>query len=804
MFTDGDWLSFEQLLLDRFSEDCRPDVVKSAAGEALWAYLALRSAGAEGSERRTRLVQLAEQLRNDGRFGLAAPLFAAVREETEAGSQLWIALVGAEASVWVAAKRFDEALECYRRLRSLRPEDASVAESLMQVLRRAGRGEESLEVALAEFERIGNTPWTSHAMGLSLLKVGETRMAVDFLREAAQKSFWQGNSLSSYVFSLSYLGSSAIDAWKEVFATVRMKCSETGVPNQEDTVMAGRSLVRRIRVAYVSGDFARNPLSRFFLPLVRSHHLNLFEVIGYSCRVSADEVTLEISRCCDHWFSVHDWSDDQLSAHIRGLQVDILIDLGGWSSGGRPSLFKRRSAPIQMTMLGMMQDTGFPCLDYRLGDAWLDPDDGPFARGHEVERLLRHPLGAVTYSAPNEAGSCQRQGSRTVTFGVVAQLEKVSRDVARVWARVLVRVEDSRILVLGDAGHRLRGWLLEDGIEDGRIECRGRVPGIEYFSSLREMDVVLDSFPFTGLTVTLDAAWMGVPTVTLAGRLPFERGGLLVAERLGRTHFVAQTVDAFVEIAVRAIADIDRLRQGRADLRKSVLAAFGDSVAWTHAFERMLCDLVARHCEVQVESACLADHEPRRRDRLWENALSAGIVSPPTAIRVATALESAGLSDGAGRVLEEALQRYRSTEVVLQWCEWRLRRGGVDDVLLSRLEGLAGYGGLRVCRLQAEVCYRRFGAVSALEFVRQSRMISGDAGFSDLLRMAEWGWEASETQFVMECVSAALNQGMSLQLLSLLRRMILAGGRVAVGVFQHVIEASQWLGLETATDPSHE
>jgi predicted O-linked N-acetylglucosamine transferase (SPINDLY family) len=804
MFTDGDWLSFEQLLLDRFSEDCRPYVVKSAVGEALWAYLALQSAGAVGSERRTRLVQLAEQLRNDGRFGLAAPIFAAVREETEAGSQLWIALVGAEASVWVAAKRFDQALECYRMLRSVRPEDASVAESLMQVLRRAGRGEESLEVALAEFERIGNTPWTSHAMGLSLLKVGETRAAVEFLREAAQKSLWQGNSLSSYVFSLSYLGSSAIDAWKEMFATVGTECPGISVPDQEDTIVAGRSPLRRIRVAYVSGDFARNPLARFFLPLVRSHHPDLFEVTGYSCRVSADAVTLEISRCCDHWFSVHDWSDDRLSDHIRGLQVDILIDLGGWSSGGRPSLFKRRSAPIQMTMLGMMQDTGFPCLDYRLGDAWLDPDDGPFIRGHEVERLLRHPLGAVSYLPPNEAGSCEWQGSVTVTFGVVAQLEKVSRDVARVWARVLGRVEDSRILVLGDAGHRLRSWLLEDGVEAWRIECRGRLPGIEYFSALREMDVVLDSFPFTGLTVTLDAAWMGVPTVTLAGRLPFERGGLLVAERLGRPHFVAQTVDAFVEIAVRTIVDIGGLRQGRADLRKSVLGAFGDSVAWTHAFERMLCDLVARHCEVQVESACLEDHERRRRDRLWENGLSAGIVSPPAAIRVATALESAGLSDGAGRVLEEALQRYRSTEVVLQWCEWRLRRGGVDDVLLSRLEDLSGQGSLRVCRLQAEVCYRRFGAVSALEFVRQSSTMRGEAEFCDFLRMAEWGWEAGETQFVIECVSAALKQGMSLQLLSLLRRMILAGGRVAVGVFQRVIDASQWLGLETATASQHE
>jgi hypothetical protein len=80
----------------------------------------------------------------------------------------------------------------------------------------------------------------------------------------------------------------------------------------------------------------------------------------------------------------------------------------------------------------------------------------------------------------------------------------------------------------------------------------------------------------------------------------------------------------------------------------------------------------------------------------------------------------------------------------------------------------------------------------------------GEAEFCDFLRMAEWGWEAGETQFVIECVSAALKQGMSLQLLSLLRRMILAGGRVAVGVFQRVIDASQWLGLETATASQHE
>ena len=802
MLIDKVWLKFEGLLTERFAKTRLRTLLQSSTGEALRIYLALLCALADGEDRQRLLLRLAERLRLEGRSGAAARLFAVVRAGMVRNRTLAL-ILEAEASAWMDAHYFSRAAECYLLLRGLRPMSEVVAEGLMQALRRSGRGEESLEVALCEFERLGNTPWTAHAVGLSLLKVGETKAAVEFLRECAIHAEWCGNALASYVFSLSYLGQSVLDAWKEVYAKIRrqrLDGSDSEGANQD----YGQSCrLERIRVAYVSGDFARNPLARFFLPLVRAHHLDRIEVIGYSCRSTADGVTLEISRCCDQWFSVHDWSDDRLSSHIRALGVHVLIDLGGWSSGGRPTLFSMRSAPVQMTMLGMMQDTGLPCVDYRLGDCWLDSDDGPFARGVEVEQLVRHPMGAVTYLPPEDSGCCDWHGPGVLTFGVVAQLEKVSRDVAGVWANVLRKVPDSRILILGDAGHRLRGWLVEDGIQDFRIECRGRCPGKQYLSSLREMDLILDSFPFTGLTVTLDAAWMGVSTVTLAGRLPFERGGLAVAERIGRPDLVASSVEGFIEIAVSLAEDVEGLRAGRGNLREGVRGAFCDHLAWTEAFEGILVSLVNRHCGARVVLETNDGFQRRDRERMWENALRVGVVSASGACRAASTLESAGLSNAAGRLLEDAMARYPSPEVCLRWCEWRLRRGGVDEVLLSRLESLAGHGGRNVV-LRAEGRYRRFGARSAIDLVREEGVEVDNGELSDFLNMIEWGLEAGDAEFSLKWVTAALDRDISLRLLGLIRKMILDRGCDAEGIFAKVVRASDWLGLEPAGRGGHE
>jgi tetratricopeptide (TPR) repeat protein len=783
-----DFGSIEQALMRWISLDASvgQTVEERILGKALTACVL------DSEKKHDALLELAKLLWSSGRPGGAARLLETVREARGAGQYSLI-----EAKAWMAAREYGKAAVCFGKIR----ESSSckdVTESYLQALRKVGRGEESLRVVEEEIVRRGRTPWTIHALGLSLLKVGETREAVNHFREVGEISGWAGSSLSGYAFSLSYLGGDATGELREFYSRLRRAPASIGfAPIGLAPLSSFGSRRKRVRIAYVSGDFAQNPLSRFFLPVIREHRSDLFDVIGYSLRESPDAVTLEISQLCDQWHSVHGWTIDALCHHIRNQKVDVLVDLGGWSSGGHPRLFQNRCAPLQMTMLGMMQDTGLLEMDYRVSDQWLDPDDGIFERGFDVERLLRHPMAAITYEAPPQAGSTGRAGSQRMTFGVVAQLEKVSRRVAKVWAEVLRAVGDARLIVLGDTGHLLLSWLSDEGLDVSRVEVRGRQSGDAYFQALREMDVILDSFPFAGLTSTLDAAWMGVPTVTRKGSLALERGGFLVASKLSMPMLAASTDSEFVQIAVSLAAEVECLRMGRAALRERVRVAFCDARAWTRIFEQEVLSLLNLRAGVSVEKCALSSrNEPRIR--LWETAVLRAGLSEDKVIATSVSLEAAGLSEQAGRLIEMFLKKSQSLSLIRRWCEWRLHQGGVDDLLLERMKRIEGHD-RESTFLNAEASYRLFGGAAALRVLADRGHSLESYETKELLDAARWAWSARNKEIFSKCMLIAVDRGLNLEVLRSFMVYVNASGQAQSDIHVKLNQICEWLGVNVAT-----
>jgi predicted O-linked N-acetylglucosamine transferase (SPINDLY family) len=167
---------------------------------------------------------------------------------------------------------------------------------------------------------------------------------------------------------------------------------------------------------------------------------------------------------------------------------------------------------------------------------------------------------------------------RAITFCSLNDFGKINRFSLRLWARVLTRVKNSRLILLSSiGGHRDQTIkLLErEGVQANRVEFVARRPRTDYLRLYQRMDIALDPFPYGGHTTSLDALWMGVPVVSLAGERPVSRGGLSILNNLGLPELVTFSEDEFVNIAVNLATDLPRLAELRRTLRsrmeKSVL-----------------------------------------------------------------------------------------------------------------------------------------------------------------------------------------------------------------------------------------
>ena len=334
---------------------------------------------------------------------------------------------------------------------------------------------------------------------------------------------------------------------------------------------------RRLRIGYVSPDFREHCQSLFTVPLLGNHDHNRFEIYCYAQLAQADEISLRLASYADEWRLTYGQTDAQLAEIIMNDQVDILVDLTMHMAGGRPMLFARKPAPVQIAWLAYPGTTGLAAIDHRLTDFWLDPPElGDACYAETSIRLpdtfwCYDPL--LTGLLPNPLPALR---AGYVTFGCLNNFCKVSDDTLERWGRIMARLANSRLILLAAVGqHRqlVYDLLGQYGISANRIEFVSYRPRQEYLQTYQRIDLCLDTLPYNGHTTSLDAYWMGVPVVTQVGATVVGRAGWSQLNNLGLPELAAFDEEAFVEIAVSLASDLPRLSQLRKTLRGRLQAS---------------------------------------------------------------------------------------------------------------------------------------------------------------------------------------------------------------------------------------
>lgn len=334
-----------------------------------------------------------------------------------------------------------------------------------------------------------------------------------------------------------------------------------------------RDAGRCLQVGFVSGDLRNHAVASYVEPLLPhlAGHASL-TLHAYSNHATEDAVSLRLRRHFTHWNPITRLSDAALAEKIRADGIDILIDLSGHSAKHRLLTFARKPAPVQASWIGYPGTTGLRAVDYYLVDRFFLPP-GQFD-AQFTEKIVHLPAGApfLPHEAAPPVNTLPALNKGYITFGSFNQPRKLSRSVIALWSQLLRALPDARMLLgaMPEDGKYdvLIDMFAGEGIARDRLSFHPRCSMEAYLALHHQVDVCLDTFPYNGGTTTLHAAWMGVPTLTLAGDAPSGRSGAAILGHAGLDEFVAHDAADFVQKGLSATGNLSALASLRAGLRK--------------------------------------------------------------------------------------------------------------------------------------------------------------------------------------------------------------------------------------------
>jgi predicted O-linked N-acetylglucosamine transferase (SPINDLY family) len=495
----------------------------------------------------------------------------------------------------------DDAEVSYRRALQVNPDHAQALYNLGTVLQVLGQFNAAAASCRRALELKPDFAEAHACLGNALQILGQLDAAMSSYRRALELKPDYVDAHSNLIFALDMSDTAGLTArhgerekWNEAHAE----------PLWREPVHANdRAPARRLRVGYVSADFKNHSAARAFGGMLTRYDRAQFDVFAYSnFKGKADRTTDLFRQSVTVWRDIIGLTDESVAELIREDQIDILVDLSGFTAGNRLLVFARKPAPVQISAWGYASGTGMRAMDALFSDpVMVRPEERRYFA--EEVRYLPSFMGAFFNDPFPGVNELPALSGGTLTFGSLNRLAKVSEQAYRAWAEVLLAVPGSRLLLktgeLDDASTRERvaGHFTRAGVAADRIIMLGKTSWHEHMRACNRIDLALDPFPQGGGVTALEGLMMGVPMVTLRWPTIVGRSSASALTVLGLTDWIAETREQYVELALQKAADLASLAELRRKLRGIFEASvIGDPAAYARAVEREYRQLWREWC----------------------------------------------------------------------------------------------------------------------------------------------------------------------------------------------------------------
>jgi predicted O-linked N-acetylglucosamine transferase (SPINDLY family) len=355
---------------------------------------------------------------------------------------------------------------------------------------------------------------------------------------------------------------------------------------------------RRIRLAYVSGDFREHALSYLLAGVFESHDRDRFDTVAISLRPrDAGATGARVAAAFGHFVDASAMTDGQVAGVMRDMDIDIAVDLAGYTEDNRTGIFALRPAPLQVNYLGFPGGMGADFIDYLIADDYVIPEQ---ARQHYAEQIVRLPhcfqgndgKRAIAGHGPGRAEAGLPEAG--FVFCAFNNLHKLNPVMFDIWMRLLRAVPGSVLWLAVDsplARHNLATEAVRRGVDASRLVFARRVAYAEHLARMGLADLFLDTLPFNAGTTASDALWAGLPVLTCSGHSFAARMAGSLLRAVGLPELITDRLDDYEARALELATTPGLLNEMRARLERNRRSA--------PLFDT---DLFCRHLEAAYET----------------------------------------------------------------------------------------------------------------------------------------------------------------------------------------------------------
>lgn len=348
--------------------------------------------------------------------------------------------------------------------------------------------------------------------------------------------------------------------------------------NAKPLKVQDRNPRKKLKIGYVTADFREHSVAFFMLPVLSHHNTDNVEIHVYS-NGPWDHITPQLRVLVPHWLDILEMSDEDLCKQIREDQIDILVDLSGFTQGHRLGVFARRAAPVQVTWLGYMSTLGMKAMDYRLVDRGI----AELSHASHYSEALFFLRVMASYAPPTYAPYSEELPMLRNGYPTLVSLNssaKITDEMLKIWARILHLREDARLIIMvkednADAAQaHMQPRVEAAGMPLERVSVLPHQPLNQFMEMGHIADIVLDTSPISGGTTTLHALWMGMLIVCMDAERGIDAAtartlrGLRQGDESVFGGEIASDAESYVQAALNLMADPQRLLQQRQSARE--------------------------------------------------------------------------------------------------------------------------------------------------------------------------------------------------------------------------------------------
>ena len=381
------------------------------------------------------------------------------------------------------------------------------------------------------------------------------------------------STYSNYLYSLNFFEEFNYDECSEVIKKFKKNIPKLKFDLNKN--INNKNLNKKINIGFASGDFGIHPVSFFLIDLIDKISKKKFNLFAYSNSSRNDLMTHRIKKKFSDWIQVNNINDEKLIENIRKDNIDILFDLSGHTAHNRLSIFVNRAAPIQVTWLGYNASTGLSEIDYIIVDPHViaDKEKKLFS-----EKLLFMPETFQNIKIKeNVKIVSNKKNTKNIVFGCFNRFSKINDEVIKVWSKILDKNKNAKIYLKSKEfldtyfKKKIIQKFKQYKVNEKQIILDGKEYTREEMLNLyNKIDIMLDTFPYSGVTTSIEGIWMGVPLLTLVGKRYYSRIGYSINKNLKLNDWNVFNKNDYVITALEKASNYKDLIKLKASLRNRI------------------------------------------------------------------------------------------------------------------------------------------------------------------------------------------------------------------------------------------